>query len=570
MTRRQERRATNTTEQVLLYSAVAAAVAVAVAVWVGWVAGGGPAHVNPIALPIELVTGRRAWPGAWSTLVAAAIVAVFGAGLALFAARTSTGVGGRTDRHLRSRARLLGGPGDINDLTGGAARKAARLAPALRDGHGRQHVGLPIGRTLNGGAAVTQSWEDTAAVVAGTRRGKSTAFVVPKIAAAGRVPVLAAGNKRDVLDATSDLRGRHGRVWVFDPQQLAGTLPQFYFNPVDGVATKAAAEELVAIFTLAVRRADRDADSYFDQDAGDYLACLILAAGLDGGTLLDVYRWVLDDVNDRVTVPAILRAAGEEFPAQKVEAVYRYPDKQRLGVTATAALLLRVVGNRESWPWITPGGDRERFDPAGFVTSTDTLYLLGQEGTDSAGALVAALVQSCFEAGIRASAASRGGRLNPPLVAELDEAANICRLPKLPAQYSHFGSRGVVVSTYLQSWSQGQAVWGDRGMRALWDAATLRVYGGGAADDKFLDSISRLAGEHTVIDAAHSRSRYGPSVSDSRTRERTLDVAQLAGLPLGRAVLIPSVGPVTVLATQPWQDGLHAHRIRASIAEAAQ
>ena len=35
-----------------------------------------------------------------------------------------------------------------------------------------------------------------------------------------------------------------------------------------------------------------------------------------------------------------------------------------------------------------------------------------------------------------------GGRLDPPLVVVLDEAANICRISDLPDLYSHLGSRG--------------------------------------------------------------------------------------------------------------------------------
>lgn len=47
------------------------------------------------------------------------------------------------------------------------------------------------------------------------------------------------------------------------------------------------------------------------------------------------------------------------------------------------------------------------------------------------------------------------GRLATPLLGILDEAANVCRWKALPDQYSHYGSRGII----LQSWSQGVEVW---------------------------------------------------------------------------------------------------------------
>ena len=41
----------------------------------------------------------------------------------------------------------------------------------------------------------------------------------------------------------------------------------------------------------------------------------------------------------------------------------------------------------------------------------------------------------------------------------LDEAANVCRWRDLPNLYSHYGSRGIILMTILQSWSQGVEVW---------------------------------------------------------------------------------------------------------------
>ena len=56
--------------------------------------------------------------------------------------------------------------------------------------------------------------------------------------------------------------------------------------------------------------------------------------------------------------------------------------------------------------------------------------------------------------------------------------------------YSHFGSRGIVVDTLLQSWSQGTARWGDAGMKKLWSAANVAVYGGGVKEKEFLSLLS--------------------------------------------------------------------------------
>ena len=40
----------------------------------------------------------------------------------------------------------------------------------------------------------------------------------------------------------------------------------------------------------------------------------------------------------------------------------------------------------------------------------------------------------------------------------------------------------IVLLTILQSWSQGVEVWGEGGMRKLWSAANVKVYGGGVTE----------------------------------------------------------------------------------------
>lgn len=75
------------------------------------------------------------------------------------------------------------------------------------------------------------------------------------------------------------------------------------------------------------------------------------------------------------------------------------------------------------------------------------------------------------------------------------------RWSKLPSLYSHYGSRGIIIMAILQSWSQGVEVWGERGMKKLWSAANVKVYGGGVAvdDGVFLRDMSTAIGDHWEI-----------------------------------------------------------------------
>ncbi len=62
--------------------------------------------------------------------------------------------------------------------------------------------------------------------------------------------------------------------------------------------------------------------------------------------------------------------------------------------------------------------------------------MLSKDGGGSAAPLVAALTDRVLRCAVR-TAEDRGGRLDPPLLTVLDEAANVCRIADLPQLYSH-------------------------------------------------------------------------------------------------------------------------------------
>lgn len=157
-----------------------------------------------------------------------------------------------------------------------------------------------------------------------------------------------------------------------------------------------------------------------------------------------------------------------------------------------------------------------------------------------------------------------------PLLGVLDEAANVCRWRELPNLYSHYGSRGIVLMTILQSWSQGVDVWGESGMKKLWSAANIKVYGGGVSETAFLDDLAKLIGSYDRKTGSVSINQGGGrggsrQVSHQLTRERILDVDELAAMPKGRAVVLASGARPTLIRTQPWMTGPHASEVEASI-----
>src|SRR5260370_39171283 len=219
-------------------------------------------------------------------------------------------------------------------------------------------------------------------------------------------------------------------------------------------------------------------------------------------------------------------------------------------------------------PWVPPPAARPRpaFDPAAFAASRDTVYLL-TEARAAAASLLAALTDVAMRAG-RGRAERAGGRLDPPMVLILDEAANICRIADLPDLYSHLGSRGMVPVTILQSYAQGVTVWGEPGMAALWGAATKKVIGAGLDDPRLTRDLATLVGHHDVPVRSASYGDSRASEQISLRRQEILEAADIRALPPGTAMLLATGARPALISLRPWYHGPDARRISGTIERA--
>lgn len=527
-------------------------------VLLGWiaaaVAGLGP-NGNPIGWLVGLFTGEEEWSIAASVIAAILLLsAVTGAALVARRVTSGRGAAARVD-HLAKEMSL---PRDVRALSVEAlGEDAKRLGVAPECG-----PGVPIGKAVNGAWLLATSWESTQLWIMGPRAGKTSCLCIPQVLST-KGPVLATSNKRDLVDATRGLRSQTGLVRAHDPQGLAGEKPTWWWSPIAYTTTPSRADEIVSLFAAATRDANAKTDAYFDTAAQTLMAALLLAAAKGGKSIYDVHKWVRRP--DDEEPEELLIAAGEDSAAIDVESARSKTPKQRDGIYGSAENLLAWLRNPELEKWLTPGEGRTEFSPEEFVRSKDTLYLLSKEGPGSARALTASLTVAVTRAA-EEYGVSQGGRLHRPLLCVLDEAANICRWPQLPDLYSHYGSRGIILAVYLQSWSQGVRVWGKEGMTQMWDAANLRGIGPGIADDQFASTISNLVGPMDVRTRSTSSSmRSGTSTSNQLRRDKILEVADVSALPRGRAVALSSGNTPILLATQHWSTLPDANLIRASI-----
>lgn len=510
---------------------------------------------NPFEVFFGLVRGRVSWPGTEGIWVAA------GLGVLLVLLIVAVAVLRRRRGSKRTRVdRAASYMGRGRDIEGVSKKNATKQAERLGVA---DSIGVPIGRTL-GGAPLYGTWEDMHVDIWGPRTGKTTSRAVPAILDAPG-GVLVTSNKRDIVDATRDVRATKGTVWVFDPQGIALEEPTWWWNPLSYVTDEVKASRLADHFAAA-NTGDKK-DSHFEDNGRDLLAGCLLAAAIDGRPITAVYTWLTRPGDE--TPADIVRQAGYPLTADQLSGIATAPDKERGSIYSTARRMTACLTYKHVATWVNHNDHvpaRDHFNPAEFVRSDSTLYSLSKEGIGSAGPLVMALTAAVVEAAEEMAAAMPGGRLGKPLLGVLDEAANVCRWRELPNLYSHYGSRGIVLMTILQSWSQGVDVWGESGMRKLFSAANIFVFGGGVKEPEFLRTLSELIGDYDRQSSSVSSGRGGRTVSQQLHRERILGVDDLGAMPKGRAVVISSGSRPTMIRTQPWMAGPYAEQVKASIA----
>ncbi|OZF06023.1 conjugal transfer protein [Rhodococcus sp. 15-1154-1] len=542
---------------------------------------------NPADVVSQLYTGDLVWTSG------ATVVAVFFT-LLMLVLLGAVGVALGRRRARRSRvddaAEHLGRIKDVRSLTYKSCRSVAeRLGTPVERG---SEPGVPLGIMVGTRARLYADIESTHVDIWGPRTGKTTSRVIPAILAA-MGSVLTTSNKRDVVDVTRAYRDEIGTVWIFDPQRVAQEPATFVWDPLSWVrsdtATVADAGDLAGLdadVSVQERKAaalakqfavgeDGQAakkDAFFDPEGEDLLASLLLAAAVAHRPITQVYRWVTDVQN--LEPISLLRQAGYALMADGLSAHYTATDKQRSGVFTTAKKMINCLKFRSVHPWIErtgPGDTRPEFDPAQFARSdTDTLYSLSKEGIGSVGPIVTALTVAVCDEILERASEIPGGRLKTPFLFALDEVANVVRWQELPGLYSHFGSRGIIIMSILQSWSQGARCWGEDGMKALWSAANVAVYGGGVKvdDGPFLRNMSTALGDHYEITGSISSGRGGNSRSRQRTQVRTLTESDLEALPRGRAIIRSSGNRPVLVETAQWTNGPHADAVQDATARA--
>ena len=414
------------------------------------------------------------------------------------------------------------------------------------------------------------STEDSYLYLGPPRAGKGIHLVIPQTLAAPGAALVTA-TRPDTLTLTRALRAAHGPVAVFDPQHLADGVPRLRWAPQHGCADPLTAvirgKALAAGARIGV---PGDADDQFWQSMTEaILRCYLHAADLIGASMREVMSWTYrpgDPTPVRIlrTHPHAAPMWAEELVAQ-AHADPRQRDSAWMGVRRAVDALAypRVLDTCCPDP-------ADGFDPRAFLSERGTVYLLGSPGAQlTVAPLISALLEQLVDTARTLAAATRTGRLDPPLTLLLDEAATIAPIPSLPNLLADGGGSGITTICVLQSLAQARARWGSFAADAMWDAATTKVVLGGLGHAEDLHRISQLAGEIDQPAATRTSGVGGTSTSIGPRRLPALPIEKLRTLPEGRAIILARRTPPVEAELQPWFAGPHATAITSSLTPTA-
>jgi type IV secretory pathway TraG/TraD family ATPase VirD4 len=447
--------------------------------------------------------------------------------------------------------RRLAGTASGDEITRAASpralrRKAATLRPSLQHPH-PDEVGYLLGSSH--GRQVWATVEDSILLIGPPRSGKGLNIVINAILDAPGA-VITTSTRPDNLTATLRARQRKGPVAVFDPQQLAPGVPagmrwSLVRGCEDPLTAMIRATGLSASTGLGAGGVDNG--SFWEGKTRTAIQTLLHAAALDGRDARSLYHWALNPTAAADAV-RILQTSGSAADgwAESLDATITSDPRTRDSIWQGVSLAFAALADPRVLNAVTPEPG-EDFDPSRFLSESGTLYLLATgAGAGASAALVAALIEDVVETARKLAATSPGARLDPPMLAALDEIGNLAPLPSLPTLMAEGGGTGITTLPVLQSLAQAREKWGDNQANAIWDSSIVKIVLGGASNSRDLQDLSTLIGERDERTDSTTIGDYGSrSLQHSIRRVAVMPPDVIRTMPFGTgAILLRTTRPI--------------------------
>jgi type IV secretory pathway TraG/TraD family ATPase VirD4 len=249
----------------------------------------------------------------------------------------------------------------------------------------------------------------------------------------------------------------------------------------------------------------------------------LFAAAVAGRSMADVARWV-GQPRDRAVLDILERhpTTPPGWAADVRQLLDEAPERTRESVFLSLALNLQFLSHPQLAATVSPRPGEPTFDVGRFIAEGGTLYLLGSERPhDSVAPLYTALTGHIFETAKRLAADRPHGRLDPPLLLALDEAALICPVP-LDRWTADAGGRGIPLLLAVQTQSQLYERWGRLGGQTIWSNAAVKLIFGGLTVREHLDDLLALCGDRYALVRGLSKAASLSNAGDPPNRSKQL------------------------------------------------
>lgn len=334
-----------------------------------------------------------------------------------------------------------GSPDDSHDARWATVRDLAPLVvPSPTPGR------LTLGRGPSGRLLATEPGHSLL-VLGPTQSGKTSGLAIPAILE-WPGPVVATSVKADLLRDTVDARRRRGTVWVYDPSSSVDEVDGSTWTPLAACGTWQGSLRTATWMSQAARDRQMSGSEFWYANAAKLLAPLLFAAKHADLTMSDVVRWV--DLQETDEPALLLKMANIPEPLAAATASWKREERARSSAYTTAENVLAAYAD----PAVAASAESCDFEPAGLLDGkANTLYVSAPVHEQARlRPLFTTLVQTVLMEAYEKAATD--GRLTPPLLLVLDEAANIAPLRDLAQIASTAAGLGIQLVTVWQDSAQ--------------------------------------------------------------------------------------------------------------------
>lgn len=377
--------------------------------------------------------------------------------------------------------------------------------------------------------------DNHALVVAGTRSGKTAGLCVPALLTFKGV-VIATSVKDDLVKHTIKQRQKMGDVYIFDPVGAMG-LPE---ESVAGWTPLAASREwreaqrtAAALIDVALSQSNGVGNmEFFKRMSQQVMPVLLYAAAVMDEDMRLVIRWLnrINDANTHTDIDQILRWKNSRAALDAWIGFVSKDQKLRGDIAATIASALVSYEDEK----VQQNALRCDITPEKlFNGGMNTLYVVAPLAEQARlEPIFVALMQSLL------TWVTENPDLDTPLLAVLDEAANIAALPLLPNYLSAIGSKHAQIITSWQDFSQIKDRYGTK-QNTILNNSRAKLILPGVADPETLQYFTQVTGDTIEDTVSLSKpEKGGRSVSIGEGRRALLTPAVIRQQQLGEAILV--------------------------------